>query len=92
MIIYNSFNNEIVSQVKNSAQYEHETDSFLIDGFTVENKLDRIFLYGSLEITKDTAGLEYALKLKRVIDAEIDALKRDKQLPGHIETEASIRK
>lgn len=72
--------------------YENETDSFLIDKFTVKNKLDRIFLYGSLEITRDSEGLEYALKLKRVIDAAIDALKRDKQLPRRIETEDSSGK
>lgn len=67
--------------------YENETDSFLIDNLTVENRLDRISLYGSIDITKDRAGLEYALKLKRVIDASIDALRRDKRLPDHIETE-----
>lgn len=64
--------------------YENETDSFVIDSLTIENRLDRISLYGSLDITKDHAGLEYALKLKRIIDASIDALKRDKQLPDHI--------
>lgn len=67
--------------------YENETDSFLIDNLTVENRLDRISLYGSVDITKDHAGLEYALKLKRVIDSSIDALRRDKRLPDHIETE-----
>ncbi|MFA5214390.1 hypothetical protein [Sulfuricurvum sp.] len=66
--------------------YENETDSFLIDNLTVENRHDRISLYGSFDITKDQQGLEYALKLKRIIDASIDALKRDKSLPEHIET------
>lgn len=64
--------------------YENETDSFQIDTLTVENRLDRISVYGSLEITKDKHGLEAALKLKRVIDASIDALKRDKNLPDKI--------
>ena len=66
--------------------YENETDSFQIDTLTVENRLDRISIYGSLEITKDKHGLEAALKLKRVIDASIDALKRDKNLPDKIAT------
>lgn len=66
--------------------YENETDSFQIDTLTVENRLDRISVYGSLEITKDKHGLEAALKLKRVIDASIDALKRDKNLPDKIAT------
>lgn len=66
--------------------YENETDTFQIDALTVENRLDRISIYGSLELTKDRHGLESALRLKRIIDASIDALKRDKNLPDHITT------
>ncbi|MHB8100338.1 MAG: hypothetical protein ACYDD5_12210 [Sulfuricurvum sp.] len=65
--------------------YENETDSFNIGDMTLENRLDRISIYGSLDITKDKEGLENALKLKRIIDASIDALKRDKNLPERIE-------
>lgn len=64
--------------------YENEVDSFQIEDLTVENRLDRISIYGSLELTKDHQGLESALKLKRIIDASIDALKRDKNLPDQI--------
>jgi hypothetical protein len=66
--------------------YENETDSFQIDSLTIENRLDRISIYGSLELTKDRHGLESALRLKRLIDASIDALKRDKNLPDRITT------
>jgi hypothetical protein len=69
--------------------YENEIDSFLIDNLTVENRLDRISIYGSLDITKDKHGLESALKLKRLIDASIDALKRDKNLPEHLDVKPS---
>lgn len=65
--------------------YENESDSFSIGGMTVENRLDRISIYGSLDITKDKEGLESALKLKRIIDASIDSLKREKNLPDKIE-------
>ena len=65
--------------------FENETDSFTIGGITIENRLDRVSIYGSLDITKDKDGLENALKLKRIIDASIDALKRDKNLPDKIE-------
>jgi len=67
--------------------YENEIDSFQIDDLSVENRLDRISIYGSLDITKDKHGLEAALKLKRLIDASIDALKRDHNLPDHIEVQ-----
>jgi len=66
--------------------YENEAESFQIDNLTVENRLDRISIYGSLELTKDRHGLESALKLKRLIDASVDALKRDKNLPDRIKT------
>lgn len=69
--------------------YENETESFQIDEMTVENRLDRISIYGSLELTKDRHGLESALKLKRIIDASIDALKRDKNLPDRIDINPS---
>ncbi len=65
--------------------YENESDSFSIGDMTIENRLDKISIYGSLDITKDKDGLEYALKLKRIIDSSIDALKRDKNLPDKIE-------
>lgn len=68
--------------------YENENESFQIDNLSVENRLDRISIYGSLDITKDRRGLESALRLKRLIDASIDALKRDKNLPDQIEIQA----
>ncbi len=77
----------VTMSTKSFMAYENETDSFIIDNLTVDNRLDRISLYGSLDITKDQIGLEHALKLKRVIDASIEALKRDKHLPERIELE-----
>ena len=69
--------------------YENEVDSLLIDNLTVENRLDRISIYGSLDLTKDRQGLEFAMKLKRIVDASIDALKRDRNLPDHINIKAA---
>lgn len=65
--------------------FENETESFSIGAMTVENRLDRVSIYGSLDITKDKEGLENALKLKRIIDSSIDALRRNKNLPQRIE-------
>ncbi|MFH0710185.1 MAG: hypothetical protein V2A75_08265 [Pseudomonadota bacterium] len=65
--------------------YENEVDSLLIDNLTVENRLDRISIYGSVDLTKDRQGLEFAMKLKRIVDASIDALKRDRNLPDRID-------
>ena len=65
--------------------YENEIDSLKVgDDFTIENRLDKISIYGSVELTKDKEGLQYAYALKRVIDATIEALKY-KDLPDHIQ-------
>ena len=61
--------------------YENDTDGFTTGNLTIKNGFDIISLEGTLEITKDKEGLEAALKLKRAVDAAIDALKRNRNLP-----------
>lgn len=61
--------------------FQNESDAFSINELNLENRLDRISIYGSLNITKDKEGLQYALLLKRLIDATVDELKRDRNLP-----------
>lgn len=64
--------------------YENDTDGFTTGNLHIKNALDVITIEGTLEITKDRQGLEAALKLKRAVDAAIDALKRDRNLPESI--------
>lgn len=64
--------------------YENDTDGFITGNLKIKNALDVITIDGTLEITKDRQGLEAALKLKRAVDAAIDALKRDRNLPESI--------
>jgi hypothetical protein len=63
--------------------FQNEAESLIIDDLTVENRLDRISLYGSLQITRDKAGLKDAQALKAIIDAVVRALKTE-TLPEHI--------
>ncbi len=66
--------------------YANEIDSLTIGSdLTVENRLDRISIYGSVDITKDKEGLKYAYELKRVVDAAIEVLKNE-NLPEHVTT------
>jgi len=69
--------------------YQNETTSLLIGDLTIENRLDRISLYGSLDITKDAMGLTNALQLKAIINATVEALQQEPHLPEHIEIEAT---
>lgn len=64
--------------------YQNEEDSIAINDLTVENRLDRISVYGSLELTKDQAGLQRARQLKELIDAAVAVLEADKSLPNKI--------
>lgn len=54
--------------------FRNESDSIALGDLTVENRRDRIELYGALAITRDKAGLELARSLKRVVDATVDSL------------------
>jgi hypothetical protein len=64
--------------------YQNEEESLAIDDLTVENRVDRVSVYGSIQLTKDKAGLQQAKALKEVIDAVVSALEAEKSLPDHI--------
>ena len=63
--------------------FQNEEDSLIIDDLTIENRLDRLSLYGTLQITRDKVGLKYAQDLKAVIDAVVSALEAQ-TLPDQI--------
>jgi hypothetical protein len=64
--------------------YANESDSLAIGGLTVENRTDRVSIYGSLDLTRDKQGLAHARALGAFMDAVISALESDKDLPEHI--------
>ncbi len=61
-------------------------DPFANEELLIENRLDRISIHGSVDITKDKQGLEYAFALKRQIDTIVESLKRE-DLPERISVE-----
>ena len=56
--------------------YANEEDVIHIDELDIENRLDRISIHGSVDITKDQHGLEHAFALKRQIDTIVEYLKK----------------
>ena len=66
--------------------FANEEDVIHIGELDIENRLDRISLYGSIDITKDKEGLEYAFALKRQIDTIVEYLKKQ-ALPEKINVE-----
>lgn len=64
--------------------YENDTDGFTTGNLSIKNGTEMITIEGSLNITKDKQGSEAVLKLKRAVDAAIDALKRTRNLPDSL--------
>jgi hypothetical protein len=69
--------------------FENETQSINIDELTIENRLDRIELYGALVITRDQVGLQRALEIQTLINATVQSLQTEKNLPQAVEIKPS---
>ncbi len=61
--------------------FENETQSIQIDELTIENRLDRIELYGALVITRDQIGLQRALEIQTLINTTVQSLQAQTDLP-----------
>ena len=71
--------------------YANESDTLTIgNDLTIENRLDRISITGSVELTMDKQGLQHAYELKRIIDASIEVLKYNDLPEKVVITEAEI--
>lgn len=69
--------------------FANETDSITLDGLTIENRLDRLSLYGSFTITRDQAGLALARELQTLLAATITQLESENLVP-HTSTTTAI--
>ena len=62
--------------------FQNESEVMIIKGdnhdLNIENRLDRVSLYGSVDITRDQEGLAQALRLKDVIDGMVSALNAER--------------
>lgn len=54
--------------------FRNEAETRILNGLNIENRLDRVSLHGSLDLTHDVAGLELALKLKEMLDGIVAVL------------------
>ena len=66
---------------KTISPFTSESESLGIGDLTIENRTDRISIYGNIDLTRDKAGLEHARMLKAMIDKVIQALEGEKNLP-----------
>jgi hypothetical protein len=69
---------------KSFSPYQNEADCIQLADLTIENRLDRISIYGSIDLWKDKCGLKAAQQLKSIIDQTIAELEKC-DLPNKVE-------
>jgi hypothetical protein len=61
--------------------FQNEEEAVSFGSLSIENRVDRVTVYGNLDLTRDKAGLAYARALKEIMDDIVRALEGDAQLP-----------
>lgn len=72
-----------MSKKASFSPYKNEADCVQISELTIENRVDRVSVYGSIDLTRDKAGLAATRELKRIIDATLTELEKS-DLPDKI--------
>jgi len=63
--------------------FQDESESLQIGGLTIENRVDRVSIYGTIDLTLDKVGLVNARQLKEVLDLTLAELEKS-ELPDKI--------
>lgn len=63
--------------------FQNEEEIVVVGELTIENRLDRVSIYGSVDITRDKLGLVNLWELKRQVDAIAEQMKKE-ELPDRI--------
>ncbi|MDA8412498.1 MAG: hypothetical protein M0023_01785 [Desulfobacteraceae bacterium] len=63
--------------------FKNESDTLQIGDLTIENRLDRVSIFGSLDITLDQEGVQVAKELKALLDLTVSEMEKNK-LSGKI--------
>jgi hypothetical protein len=72
---------------KNSINpFQNESETLQISELTIENRLDRVSFYGSLDITKDKEGLANAQQLMDILGMVVMKLDGE-NLPDQVTVE-----
>ena len=65
--------------------FENEEESLSIGDLTVENRTDRVELYGRVHLTRDKQGLAKARQMKELIDGVLAVLEKvEHSLPDEV--------
>jgi hypothetical protein len=64
--------------------YQNEAESISFGTLTIENRVDRVTIYGTLDVTRDKAGLANARQLKEIMELIVRALEETTDLPDRV--------
>jgi len=67
--------------------FESESEVIAIYGLSIENRKDRVSVFGSIDITRDMEGLENAKVLKAILEEIVGFLEKEPGLPEKITQE-----
>jgi hypothetical protein len=71
--------------------FADEAASTSVGDLTIENRLDRVSLYGSLDLTRDRQGLETARRLRMLLEAVVQVLEGEgDRLPDKAESHPNV--
>lgn len=64
--------------------FANESDALSMGELNIENRLDRVSVFGSLDITRDKEGLRVAKELKSLLERVVESLQSE-PLPDRIQ-------
>ena len=64
--------------------FQNETESISFGSLTIENRADRVTVYGNLDLTRDKTGLANARQLKEIMTLIVHALENEPDLPDQV--------
>lgn len=67
--------------MKDFTPFANESDAAAIGQLTIENRTNRVSVYGDIDLTRDRRGLANALELKRLLDDIVRVLQAEPALP-----------
>jgi len=63
--------------------FQNESDCIQLNELNIENRIDRVSIFGSIDLTLDKEGLKLAQELKKIIDSTVAEMQKT-DLPDKI--------
>ncbi len=64
--------------------FQNEAEAVTFGNLAIENRVDRVTIYGNLDITRDKKGLADGRQLRDILNQIVKALEAESDLPDKI--------